>query len=284
MISQEDFYKTVQKGTYRTPPENRPAKPLKRGCRSWWRYYVSGLFTQILLGLKYVRHKEFKFNTLGELAFNMVLATESTGADVMFEGFEKLSALNGGAFVAVCNHISLMETMVMPAVFFAFNNTAVVAKRSLAKYPGFGTIIHSTRSILIDRKNARQDLAEVIKQGTDLLKDGVSVLLFPQGSRSIEFNPRKFNSLGAKLASKAGVPVVPIACKTDMAICGVGPFKDLGPIDPSRPVKFSMGPILDSSMPQRDIQNACTDFISGKLREWGLPVTDSPSPESTGEN
>lgn len=279
MISQEEFYKIVRKGTYNTPDENRPPKRLKRGFRSWWRYYINGLLAQIRLGLKYVRRKQFRFETLGELSYNMLTATESTGADVTFEGFEKLSSLNGGAFVAVGNHISLMETMAMPVVFFAFNNTTIVAKKSLTKYPGFGTILYAIRSILLERKNARQDLAEVIRQGTNLLKDGVSVLLFPQGSRSAEFNPRKFNSLGAKLAVKAGVPIVPVACKTDMAICGIGPFKDLGPIDPSRSVKFAMGPILDSSMPQKDIQKACTDFIVGKLREWGLPVEDTQDPE-----
>lgn len=285
MISQEDFYKIIRQGDYSTPDENRPAKPVKRGFRSWYRYYVNGLLAQIFLGLKYLRRKCFRFDTFGEMSFNMLRASESTGATVTFEGFSKLKSLNGSPFVAVCNHISLIETMVLPVSLFAFSNTTVVAKKSLTKYPGFGTVLYAVRAIMVERQNPRQDLAEVLKQGTELLKDGVSILLFPQGKRSPEFNPRKFNSLGAKLAARAGVPLVPVACKTDMAVNVKGPFKDLGPIDPSKTVKFAMGPVLDSSLSQRDLQKSCTDFISGKLREWNMPVADElQTAETTEEN
>ena len=43
----------------------------------------------------------------------------------------------------------------------------------------------------------------------------ISVLIFPQTTRELFFDPKKFNTLGIKLAKRAKVPVIPIAVKTD---------------------------------------------------------------------
>ena len=203
----------------------------------------------------------------------MTRAVEATGATVFFEGFDALRPLGGKPFVVVANHMSLIETMVLPAGVFAANDMTVVAKRSLTKYPAFGKILASCHPILLDRKNARKDLADTLEQGTALLKEGVSILLFPQGHRAEVFDPHKFNSLGAKLAARAGVPLVPVACKTDFARPG-WPLKDFGPVDPSRPVRFACGPALDPSLPQRELQEACLAHISAKLAEWGMGVAN----------
>jgi len=43
----------------------------------------------------------------------------------------------------------------------------------------------------------------------------ISVLIFPQTTRDLRFDPNKFNTLGIKLAKRAKVPVIPVAVKTD---------------------------------------------------------------------
>lgn len=276
MLTIEQFHELVLSGKYLSPAEHMPAKPLGKGFRSWWRFFVSGLGRIVADGAGEARRGTFSFDTFSRLAYGMTRTVESTGCPVLFEGFDALRPLNGKPFVIVANHMSLIETMLLPAAVFSANNTSVVAKRSLAKYPGFGAILTSCRPILLDRKNARRDLADTLDQGTTLLKDGLSIILFPQGHRAEVFEPHKFNSLGAKLAVRAGVPLVPVACKTDFARPG-WPIMDFGPVDPSRHVKFACGPVLAPDTPQREMQEACVSHIVGKLNEWGMKTL------STGE-
>ena len=271
MMTIGEFHDTVLSGNYTSPEDHLPAHPLRQGLRAWWRFYVSGLAKALGKGLRVVRRGDFTLKLFSELAYDMTRAVESTGATVSFEGFDALRPLKGRPFVVVANHMSLVETMVLPAGVFAANDMTVVAKRSLTKYPVFGKILASCNPILLDRKNARKDLADTLEQGTALLKSGVTILLFPQGRRSEAFDPRKFNSLGAKLATRAGVPLVPVACKTDFARLG-RLLKDFGPIDPSRSVRFACGPVLDPSLPQHELQERCTSHIASALSKWGMSI------------
>ncbi len=273
MLTIDEFHETVLSGHYETPPDHRPPRPLKQGARAWWRFYFHGLAKVVAKGIRVVRSGNFSLKLFSELAYDMERSVESTGATVTFDGFDAIRPLKGKPFVVVANHMSLIETMVLPAGVFAANDMTVVAKRSLTKYPAFGKILASCHPILLDRKNARKDLADTLEQGQALLKEGVSILLFPQGRRADVFDPRKFNSLGAKLAARAGVPLVPVACKTDFARPG-RLLKDFGPIDPSRLVGFACGPVLDSSMPQHELQARCTSHIASALLKWGMPVAD----------
>ena len=271
----EDFSERVHSGHYET---TEGIKRLPCGFRSWWLFFVSGLAREIRIGLGAARRNEFGHKGFAATAYGMVRAAESTGAKVYFEGFDSLERLQGKPFVAVANHMSLIETMLLPAALLTFTHLTLVAKTSLSKYPGFGKLLCAIHPILLDRVNPREDLVQVLQQGTTLLKSGTSVLLFPQGKRAEVFDPRKFNSLGAKLAKRAGVPLVPFACKTDFARLGrIKALKDLGPIDPSRPIRFSAGPILDpSTSSQADIQAACLKHIVGALQGWGMQTKALP--------
>ena len=86
------------------------------------------------------------------------------------------------------------------------------------------------------------------------------------------FSRKHWSSIGTKLAEKTGVPVVPVALLTDCEPTreGGGPFKDFGPVDPSRPIRFRCGPVLTGS--SRDMQRASFDWIAEQLSGWGMPV------------
>ena len=170
----------LRTGAYTSPPDAVRHPPLG-AFRAWWRFYAVGLGGLVRDGYRHVRAHTFTQRHFAVLSHRMVSNAEATGATVHFEGFQHLAALGGKPAVIVANHMSLMETMLLPGGLFAFNNVTVVAKRSLTKYPGFGPILASVRPILLDRKNPRQDLADVLDQGARLLADGLSVLLFPQG-------------------------------------------------------------------------------------------------------
>ena len=211
----------------------------------------------------------------------VVLQTvERLGGTVACEGFAPRAAYDGPV-VYVANHMSMLETMLLPCVLTPFSPVAIVLKSSLMHYPFFGALCRAIAPIVVSRHNVRADLQAVLEQGRAKLAAGSSVLLFPQGTRMTVFNPRKFNSMGAKLAHAAGVPLVPIALQTDFV--GLGRWvKDLGPIDPSRTVRFAAGPLLMPDLPPRVQHQQCLAFIAGRFQEWGVPLQEEAGAEEAG--
>jgi len=156
----------------------------------------------------------------------------------------------------------------LPGILAPYDFTAVVVKEGLLTYPVFGNIMRAVDPISVTRKNARQDLKEVMTQGQTLLEQGRSVLIFPQHTRALEFDPMMFNTLGTKLASRAGVPVVPIALKTDFM--GIGKrYKDFGPLDRTKEVHVKVGEPLTVNGNVKEVQQAVVDYITANLLEWG---------------
>lgn len=280
MITHEQFEESLQNGGYSSPQESLRRKPLPQGFRSWWRFYITGTIGTAAIGFLTALRGKFSPRTFAQMSFRLIRTVELSGASVEIYDTARLNAIKGKPCVFVGNHMSLVETFHLPAIVSAFCQTTIIAKSSLAKYPIFGQCLRAVKPILLDRKNPRKDLNETLSQGTERLKDGLSIILFPQGARTSVFDPKKFNSLGAKLARSAGVPIIPVACKTDYASCGKL-FKDFGPIDPSKSVKYAIGPILDpNTLSQAELQEACTKFIANKLTEWGCPCVE---PQQTKE-
>jgi 1-acyl-sn-glycerol-3-phosphate acyltransferase len=121
--------------------------------------------------------------------------------------------------------------------------------------------------IAVSRANSREDLLKVINEGVEKLKNGISVIIFPQSTRTMEFNPKKFNSLGVKLASKANVDVVPIAIKTDF--WGNGKYvKDFGKIDRSKKIHIKFGEKITIEGNGKKEHNQIVEFISENLKKW----------------
>jgi 1-acyl-sn-glycerol-3-phosphate acyltransferase len=134
-------------------------------------------------------------------------------------------------------------------------------------YPIFGPILGTRKPIVVGRVNAREDLRTVLEEGQKRLSQNISVIIFPQTTRSPEFDAQKFNTLGVKLAKRASVPVIPVALKTDA--WGIGrKFKDLGKICPIKPVRMCFGKPLDIKGSGKQNHNTIVEFISGKLEEW----------------
>ncbi|WP_353683621.1 lysophospholipid acyltransferase family protein [Thermodesulfovibrio sp. 3907-1M] len=161
------------------------------------------------------------------------------GCRITIKGRENLKDLEPPC-VFIANHMSTLETLVLPGVIGKEFRVTFVVKKSLLKYPFFGKILSALNPIPVTRKNPREDYKVVMTEGLKRLQEGISVIVFPQATREIIFDPTKFNTLGIKLAKKAHVPAVPIALRTDA--WGIGKiFKDFGKIDPSKPICFFIG-------------------------------------------
>ncbi len=198
---------------------------------------------------------------------------EAIGGTVEIRGLENLAAQKSPV-VVVANHMSLLETFMFPCLLIPFRPVCVVLKKELTEYPVFGRAMSSLNHIAVSRDNPRADFRTVMEEGVKFLNNGISVLIFPQSTRDRIFIPSEFNTLGEKLAAKAGVLVVPVAVKTDLHGNG-RVVKEFGRIVPARPVRFQFGPPVDPQKEGRQAHDQIVRFIATQLRAWGLPVQDA---------
>lgn len=110
--------------------------------------------------------------------------------------------------VIISNHQSTWETFFLQTLI---SPQVQVLKKELLSIPFFGWALHTTRPIAINRKDPRDAMQRVRKQGAASLALGVSVLIFPEGTRNPGGQLGKFSRGGAGLACSGGVPVLPIA-------------------------------------------------------------------------
>ncbi len=197
----------------------------------------------------------------------VVRALEGLGARFEVTGMNVLDDPRPTVYIA--NHMSTLETFVLPCLIQPRKDLTFVVKRSLLTYPGLGHVLRSRRPVAVDRVNPREDLAAVLEEGAKRLAEGTSVVVFPQSTRSTGLDLSLFNSIGIKLAKRAGVPVVPVALRTDA--WGTGKFaKDFGPIRPDILIRFAFGPVLNVEGAGKAEHKQVCDFIAGHLNSWGL--------------
>ncbi|MCG8525331.1 MAG: 1-acyl-sn-glycerol-3-phosphate acyltransferase [Opitutales bacterium] len=191
---------------------------------------------------------------------------ERSGIKVKVTGLEHVLGIDGPC-VVIGNHMSTLETFVLPYLICPYKPVTFVIKKSLVEYPVFKHIMISRDPIVVGRESPREDLKIMLEGGKERLEKGTSLIVFPQTTRTSNFDPEQFNSIGVKIAKKAGVPVVPLALKTD-AWGTDGIVKDFGKIDPSKPVYFEFAAPLEITGNGSEQQAQIVEHIQAKLKKW----------------
>lgn len=247
---------------YRTPSRSTPVL---------FRRHATSFFYPQVLAIVFSASRLAKRGRYGSAdwvrsSLNTLEALESVGGRFEIENMLAVSRLDS-ACVFIANHMSVLETFVLPCLIQPHRDVTFVVKESLIAYPFFKHVMRSRNPIVVGRTNPRQDLRAVLDGGRKLLDRGVSVVIFPQTTRSVEFNPANFNTLGVKLALRANVPVIPVALKTDA--WGLGrKLKDFGRICPEKTVHICFGEPLRVAGSGREAHKTVVDFIQGKFQEW----------------
>jgi len=198
---------------------------------------------------------------------DVLRSLERVGVRFEITGLEHVAALPGPC-VFIGNHMSTLETFVLPGLLLPFRRITFVVKQSLLDYPVFGHVMRSRDPIAVGRVNPREDLKAVLEGGRERIGRGLSLVVFPQTTRTAAFDPVEFNTIGVKLAKRAGAPVIPMALKTDA--WGNGRLvKDFGRIDPSRSARIDFGAPLLVADQGGESHAAIVRFISDRLRAWG---------------
>lgn len=198
---------------------------------------------------------------------NIVKALEETGCRFDVTGMEHLQGIDRPC-IFIGNHMSTLETFVLPSLImpFGFDLTYVI-KRSLVDYPVFGNVVKTRDPVVVDRVNPRDDLKVVMEEGAKRIEQGRSIIIFPQHTRTVDFNPKDFNSIGIKLAKKTNALVIPVALLS-WAWSSGKMIKDFGPIYPERTIHFAFGEPFEVSGKGQEEQQRIVDFIQAHLDSW----------------
>ena len=196
-----------------------------------------------------------------------VEALEKTGCHFEVTGIEHIQGIDR-PIIFIGNHMSTLETFVLPSLIMPQSRDLdYVIKRSLVEYPIFGNIVQSRNPVVVDRSNPRDDLKVVMEEGTKRLEQGRNLIIFPQHTRTVDFDPKKFNSIGIKLAQRTGALVIPVALLTWAWSAGKL-VKDFGPIIPSRTVHFAFGKPMEITGKGQEQHATIVDFIQSHLKKW----------------
>lgn len=251
------------KSIYETSRERKPSL-LARLFPSL--YFYSGVFCTVIRASRRAKRGRYGCPEWVGSSLEILERTEATGGKVTVEGLDRLNSFSGPR-VYVGNHMSTLETFLLPSILRPVGPVTFIVKKELLDYPVFGHVMRSRKPIALGRSNPREDLETVFREGKELLASGVSVIVFPQTTRAERFDPSRFNTIGAKLAARAKVPLVPVALKTDF--WGTGKMiKDFGVISPEKRVYFSFGEPIAPQGKGDEAHRATVEFISGALGRW----------------
>ncbi len=256
---------------YDTPEGVRPCLREYLMLRTRWSPY-SNFFGVMFRSRALAVKGRYDDKAWAESSIEILRRLETCGARIHIAGLDNVRAL-GGPAVFVANHMSTFETLLLPGLINPIRPCTYVVKEKLLNGLIWGPIMRSRDPISVTRTDPRKDLDTVMTEGTRLLAAGRSIIIFPQGTRTDVFSRAGLNSLGVKLAARAGVPVVPVALKTDY--WGNSPvFRGFGPVRRDRPVMIEFAPAIPVQGRGKAEHEAVLDFIEGRLRAWGAAVED----------
>lgn len=113
----------------------------------------------------------------------------------------------GQPYVLMSNHASLLD---VPCVFRAFpGSVRMVAKSELARVPLFGPAMRKAGTVIIDRGD-RQKAIQQLAAARELLDQGVSLWIAPEGTRSKDGRLGEFKKGGFHVAVDLQIPILPI--------------------------------------------------------------------------
>ena len=250
-------------GRYYLSPEREPNR-LVKCCPSPFFYVILAyLVGRATLDVKRGKYTEKRWV---ESSLAVLRLAEWVGIRFEIENLANIEEARG-PFVLIANHMSTLETFVLPSLIRPLHKHTYIVKEDLIRHPFFRDIMRSRDPIVVGRINPKEDFREVLQKGRQLLEARISVVIFPQRTRTQSIDPSTFNTLGIKLARRAGVPAVPLALKTDA--WGTGRFiRDLGRIFPQYMVRFSFGKPLPIHGTGRAEHQEILRFITSKLDTW----------------
>ena len=198
------------------------------------------------------------------------------GVRVVVEGLERFDRTQ--PYVVMSNHQSVLDIGAL--VLTIPLNWRFVAKRELTYVPFFGWALGLSDQIVIDRGN-RARAVKSLHRAAERVRGGISVIVFPEGTRSPTGRMRDFKSGGFHLAIESQVPVLPATVSGSFGLI------------PKRSLKVNSGlikvvygdPIPTRGLGVEDrhelkerVRKGIEAGYDAELQGRSLPQPDAPSP------
>jgi 1-acyl-sn-glycerol-3-phosphate acyltransferase len=163
------------------------------------------------------------------------LILRTSGVKVEIDGLEHLAGLK--SYVLVSNHQSFFDIFAICA--WMPGQPRFVAKQELGKIPVLGLAMRRSGHIMIDRARGGQAIRKAVK----IAREGFSIVVFAEGTRSKDNRVHPFNDGAAWLAIATRQKCVP------MAISGTASFFPRGAriVRPGRRMRMAIGPAIDTT-------------------------------------
>lgn len=199
-------------------------------------------------------------------SWEILKLAENCGATIEATGMENIQKIDGPV-IFIGNHMSMLETVLLPYFIMPDKDITFVVKEQLLETFLICDVLNIMECIGLTRKDPIKDLKTMLRSGKEAVDNGKSVIVFPQISRSVEFDPALFSSAGIKMARRFKLPIIPIALKTDFTQNG-RLIKGLGPINPKNKVHFEFGEPRYITGNGKDDHQYVVDFITSRLKKW----------------
>lgn len=165
------------------------------------------LFVEWLVGKKDRHLRDRQCLAIVRRMFKVILFM--AGVKITVKGKENIPT--DRAVLYVGNHRSYFDILVgyvtVPGLL------GFVAKKEMLRYPSLSTWMKYVNCLFLDRKNVKEGLKTILT-GIEQVKNGISVWIFPEGTRNEEADPMDmlpFKEGSLKIAEKSGCPVIPVA-------------------------------------------------------------------------
>jgi len=133
------------------------------------------------------------------------LVTGAAGIELVVKGKENLWSHRPAVFIF--NHQSNTDLFIVSKLIR--KNATGIAKKELKMMPVIGQLMQAAGVIFIDRKD-KEKAIEAMAPAVEALKNGISLIIFPEGTRSKNYTLGAFKKGAFHMAMQAGVPIVPV--------------------------------------------------------------------------
>lgn len=170
--------------------------------------------------------------------------------------------------VYVVNHVSIMD---IPAILHAVPDHGFVAKRELSRVPFFGAAARAVGVVYIDRANRKSAFA-AYEEAAQKVREGRSVIVFPEGTRGSTYTLRPFKKGPFVLAIRAGVPIVPVIMHGTIEVTPNGSLN----VTPGTVNIHLLDPIATAGLSYDD-RDALADRVQSSMIRAMAELYDVPS-------